>query len=392
MDRPDAFNLEKNQDSRGGLITSDSEDKEQDSRGDLNNGQAAEFVSSPPIIVELATNEIQPFQIIPDYDSSTNSPYPIVVKSPTSCHCIDGWDNVESALIQNQPTLTCHVFYIPEYCETEIAIRKVSIRTMPQGGTCSYAELVRNAGILFKMLLASSENPVVFSHGGQRKGPSYAENTENDVRKLLANRLGKSVTTISKYLNHGEFLNDEAKEALITAGAEKKFFEAAQPYKQKIISKLRSAQNSETDITAAVSESMLVLLKAFQANKSQQSISVNHADQNAYQPVQNEGTPPLPATSPDLTSRSSFNPQKIFQPWNGNNLAVEEHQITEHEVRREIKTVGSELMEMIDRDDLTAHQIAELISAQMVRLAKLFQQLKHLDNLNNEKMEENDNE
>jgi hypothetical protein len=253
---------------------------------------------------------------------------------------------------------------------------------MPQGGTCSYAELVRNARILFYMLMASAENPIVFSHGGARRGAGYTENKENNVGTLLANRLGKSVTTINKYLNHSEFLNAEVIEALINAGADKEFFEAAQPYKRKVISNLKSAQKSEAEISAAVSETMLSLLREYQANKKA-GLTYNQTDQNESlsSEIQNQ---------PNLASRPVSKP-KEFSHWSGNDSAAEENQTTENDVYQEIKTVGSELINIIENKDFTGHQITEIVSAQIVRLAKLIQQLKSLDNLNTEKTEDNKN-
>jgi len=374
MDRPNAFNPEKNQDSQGGLKDS----------------QNVQTASSQSVIAELDVDKIDSFQQIPDYTSQTIAPVPIVVISPTSCSCIDGWDLIRGAKSAGCSTIACYAFYIPKHCEIEIAIRKVAIRTMPQAGTCSYAELVRNAGILFKMLIASAENPILFSHGGSRRGVDYTENQENNIRKLLANRLGKSVTTISKYLNHGEFLNAEAIDALVNVGIDKGFFEEAQPYKRKIIDDLKSTKKTEIEITTSVSEAMLVLLKAYLGNKSQ-SISVNYDDRSANHPAQNGDSSPPAATSRDLESRSSSKPQKIFRHWTGSDHQDEDHQPTENDVRREIKSVGSELIEMSDSVDLTSQQIAEIVSSQIVRLAKLVQHLKGLEDLNTENTEDKNN-
>jgi hypothetical protein len=316
MDRQIAFNPDKNQSSQGGLKYS----------------QNIKSISSQAVIAELDILKIQPFLQIPDYNCPTISPVPIVVISPISCTCIDGWDFIQKAKFAGHSKVDCHAFYIPDHCETEIAIRKVAIRTMPQGGNCSYAELVRNAGILFKMLMASTTEPVVFSHGGQRRGPSYTENGENDVRKLLANRLGKSVTTISKYLNHGEHLNNEAIEALIIAGIDKGFFEAFQPYKRKIIADLKSAQTNEIELTSVVSEAVLVVLQEYSADKQTAA---------SFTPTgQNEHSPSPSATSRDLERRSSSKPQKIFQHWNGSDHPPEELHTTENDVYREIKGVS----------------------------------------------------
>lgn len=118
MDRSSAFNLEINQDSQGGLKDS----------------QSIQTVSSKPVIAELDIKDIQPFQKIPDYTCPNTSPVPIVVISPASCTCIDGWDLKQSAKSAGSSTIACYAIYIPEHCETEIAIQKVVVRTMPQGG------------------------------------------------------------------------------------------------------------------------------------------------------------------------------------------------------------------------------------------------------------------
>jgi hypothetical protein len=190
------------------------------------------------------------------------------------------------------------------------------------------------------------------------------------------------VTTISKYLNHGEFLNSEAIDAMIKTGAEKGFFETFQPYKRKIITDQGSVQKSDAEISAAVSGAMLSLLREYQTNKNI-ALTYNQTSKNESlsSEIQNQ---------PDLASRSASKPKK-FRYWSGNSSAIEDYPATEDDVRREIKAVGSELLEMINNKNLIAHQIVEIVSSQIARLAKLIQQLKQLDNLNTEIMEVNDN-
>ena len=366
MDRQTAFNPEKNQNSQGGLKHS----------------QGIQSISSQSVIAELDIRNIHPFHQIPDYTCPTISPNPIVVISPAACNCIDGWDLIQKGKSTGVSKIVCCTSYIPKHCEIEIAIRKVAVRTMPQAGTCSYAELVRNAGILFKMLVASKGNPTVFSHGGSRRGVGYAENKENNIRILLANRLGKSVTTISKYLNHGEFLNAEAINALIKAEAEKGFFEAAQQYKRKILADLKYAHKSHAEISAAVSETILTLVREYQANK--QSVIAHH------QTVQKKNPPAKKQNQIELASGAASKP-KEFSHWNGNSSAVEENQATENDVRREIKAVASELLEISNKKDFAANQMVVIVTSQIVRLARLIHQLKQLDLLNAEEMEDRDN-
>jgi hypothetical protein len=50
-----------------------------------------------------------------------------------------------------------------------------------------------------------------------------------------------------------------------------------------------------------------------------------------------------------------------------------------------------ELMEIGDHESLSSRQISKIVLSQIVRLAKLIQQLKNLDNLNTEKSEDNKN-
>jgi hypothetical protein len=367
MDRPNAFNQWKNQDSQG----------------DLKDNQTIKSISSKAVFVELDIQNIHPFQQIPDYTNPTISPVPIVVISPASCSCIDGWDLIQSAKSAGSSTIACYAFYIPEHCEIEIAIRKIEVRTIPQGGTCSYAEMVRNAGILFNMLMTSTDNPVVFSHGGSRRGAGSTESEENNIRILLSNRLGKSVTTISKYLNHGKYLNAEAIDALIKAEVEKVFFEVAQPYKREILDNLKSAHKSDAQISTAVSEAMLFLLREYQANKKA-ALAYNQTSQNESRSSEIQ-------KQPDLANRSASK-SKEFIHWSGNSSTAEEILATGNDVRQEIKAVGTELIKVIDNKYLTAQRMVEIVSFQMVRLAKLIQQLKQLDNLNFEKTEDNKNE
>jgi hypothetical protein len=201
---------------------------------------------------ELDPRGIQPFTGIPDYLEPTRSPNPIVVKSHGICHCIDGWELVSKALAEGKTALLCYVFQASSDSPTEIALRKVAIRVLPQGGKSSYAETMRNVSIASKMLASSQENPVIYSHGGARKGSNFTSNREENIRLVLSERLEKSVTTISKYLNHAEYLTDEAISALVHGGADKGFFEDAQVVKRKILVNLKSSGATEQEVSAQV--------------------------------------------------------------------------------------------------------------------------------------------
>jgi hypothetical protein len=369
MDADPAFTPIKDQNSRGGLITLDPEEKEQDSRGGSKTSEAVKFVTNRPILAELATHEIQPFQIIPDYESSTISPYPIVVKSPSSCHCIDGWDKVEFSTARNQTTLTCHVFYIPEYSETEIAIRKVAIRTMPIGGICSYAELVRNANILFNILLACSENPVVFSHGGARRGPAYADNREDNIRSLLAERIGKSITTINKYLNHGEYLNEETMGEILTSGEGKKLFEAAQRNKRILIKNMKSDEKSEDEIAAEISKQMISWLKEYQSTGE---IKTDFG-------VEQE--PESPDDGSLAVNKTTAEKQAHLNPWQGIREEKNDGGPTFESVRDEYRTIGEMAIKDTEDQELTLNKLELSTKESIQKLAAVLQKIKALQAL-----------
>jgi O6-methylguanine-DNA--protein-cysteine methyltransferase len=371
MDRQIALTPDKNQDPQGVLITLDSQNKEQDSRGDLKYSQINQSISSQPVIAELDIPEIQPFQYIPDYTCPTISPHPIVVISPTSCHCIDGWDLIQKAKSTDKSKIACHIFYIPEYSETEVAIQKVAIRTMPIGGTCSYAELVRNANILFNMLLASSENPVVFSHGGARRGSAYAGNREDNIRVLLAERLGKSITTINKYLNHHEYLSEETMCEILASDEGKKFFEEAQRNKRILIKNMKSDEKSEEEITAQISKQMISWLKEYQ---STEEIKTDFG-------VEEE--PDSPDNENFATNKNDKEKQADFNPWQGNSEEDNERESTFEGVRDEYKAICEMGINDTEDQELNLNKLKSSAESSIQKLAVVLQKIKALQVLEN---------
>ena len=247
-----------------GTVGNDSGPEDQSSPGVLNDLQPGQFVTTSEEIAELPIESIQPCRNIPDYRDLTESPLPIVIQSPDACHCIDGWNLVERAQSEGSSTIRCLVFSIERHSENELAIRKVAIRTKPVGGTCSYAELVRNICRLFIILYESADDPVVYSHGGNRRSADFAGKRENNIRSVLSERLGKSQTTINKYLQHGEHVSDDVFNRLIDANAPKGFFEATQKEKQRYASELESRQSASDEIIRHVSAKLLDWLRNWQ--------------------------------------------------------------------------------------------------------------------------------
>ena len=232
--------------------------------GVLNHDQIGRFKTIQEDIIELPIKAIQPHRLIPDYRDPTESTLPIVVQSPVGNFCIDGWRLIDQAVASGQPVMRCAIISLQEHSDTELAIRKVEVRTKPRGGTCLFAESVRNTSILAKILVDEIENPIVFSHGGARRGGNYTNNKEDDLRQVLSERLGKNRSTINDYLYFGRQLNDEAMDTLIAQKASKAFFEKARINKRILIKGLESDGVTFEDITTEVSRKMIEWLGEYQ--------------------------------------------------------------------------------------------------------------------------------
>jgi hypothetical protein len=185
------------------------------------------------------------------------------VQSPKGFHCIDGWRLIQQAIAEDQQAIRCSILYMQEHSVTELAIRKVEARTKPRGGTCLFAELVRNTSILAKYLMDEMENPIVFSHGGARRGENFNNNKEDDLRQVLSKRLGKSRGKINDYLHFSRYLTDEAIDTLVTQNTGRAFFEKARINKRILIKNMKSDEVEEREITSTVSNKMLEWLDEY---------------------------------------------------------------------------------------------------------------------------------
>ena len=348
-------------------VGNDSEDENQNSPGVLNDSQSGLFVTTGEEIVELPIASIRPCRNIPDYRDKTESTVPIVVQSPDACHCIDGWNLIEQAQAEGNSTVRCHVFKIYRHSETELAIRKVAIRTKPLGGTCSYAELVRNTCRLFTILCESADDPVVFSHGGNRRGADFGGKRENNIRSLLSERLGKSQTTINKYLQHGEYVSDDAFSELIDSNAPKGFFEATQKEKHRYASELTSQQTASDEIIRLVSAKTLDWLQTGQT-----------PIETVILPPERAIEPQAPATQP-APSRIESNPQSRqpceFRTPEAPEPRTDDFESTEDDIRSQFRRIGSELMTIANNDEASDEQQITILRDQIARLASILQHL-----------------
>jgi hypothetical protein len=342
--------------------------RNQSASGVLKDSSQAENHPFEKSIEPLEIVNIQHSLIIPDFIDPTRSPYPIIVRSPSSIQCIDGWELIEETQRKGETSLTCEIIHIQRDSEIEVAIWKASVRTMPTGGRCIYPEEVRNTCRLFMMLFDSTEDPVVFSHGGARRGDSYTILRENNIRLVLEDRLGKKPKTINKYLNHGQFISDEAMQDLINARVKKGFFEAIQKDKQRLIDELTSEQKSPDEIVKAVSDRVLSRLESFQA-----------VDPTEIVITQTEPVEP-PAT--EIQSPQNVVPPPSVKPikhkhWPGNPSAVLEKQLTEDQICQEFIAIGRLLIETAENKALTTQERIQIFSAPVIRQSRLIQDLKN---------------
>lgn len=325
-------------------------------------------------VEELSVSEIHHFSTIPDFTSQTRSPYPIIVKNPSGTYCIDGWEFIEQASEQNLLAITCEVIHVSTESEIEVAIWKTAVRIIPMGGGCTYAEQVRNTRKLFDLMMAAEEAPVSFTHGGVRRGAGFTDNNEVNIRHVIAERLGKHPKTIGKYLNHGEFLSDNALETLVKAEIGKGFFEAIQHYKRSLITSLKSQRNAHSQIIAAVSEAVISLLHGHRQTE-ELNIAIGQTEQN-------DSPPDKPQTQQHEEHAKPPKPRAL-KPWRGNDSALQERSPTADEIFVEIKSVGSLLIQLAERKDLAIQQRIEILSAHIIALSRSLQQLTHLKNQQN---------
>lgn len=341
--------------------------KHQNSQRVLKKAQIGRFRTIHEEIVELPIESIQPCPFIPDYREPTKSTLPIIVLTPAGYFCIDGFDLIELAKATGLSAVRCHVYHIKEHSDTELAIRKVEIRTRPQGGNCSFAELVLNTRLLEQIILKETENPIVFSHGGARRGKNFTNDKDNDLREILAERLGKKRTTINQYLNLGNNLNLDALSSMAEADTGKVFFEEVQFKKRDLIDRLENDGMTSEAITDSVSSKMLEWLDKY---RQPVKLSKNKKSQPLTPPSENQ-------TQQDETQQETPKTEK-FKHWSGNFSASQEKMPTEDEVCLQLKGIASTLAEVADNKDLTVQQRIEAASAQIIQLSMLIQELKHL--------------
>ena len=216
-----------------------------------------DFTTRWESIEDLDAQKIQPFELIPDYLEPTSLLYPLVVKTPDTITCIEGWSMVQKARKEGQAVIRCYVHHLNMVSDIELSIRKTAIRIMPQAGEASYAEKMRNVAKTFYLIMDSNEPSIIFAHGGARRGLIFKGRRDENIRIVLAKRFGKCPTTITKYINHADYLSDEAMQVLVQAKADKGFFEDFQEAKMELVNSLKKQGVSKQEIVNRVSAEMI---------------------------------------------------------------------------------------------------------------------------------------
>jgi len=339
--------------------------------GVLNDSQIGRFKTHYEEVAELPIELIKICPIIPDYRDPTESIHPIILHTSKGYHCIDGWHYIEQAQSEGQSRIRCHIYHITHHSDTELAIRKAAIRVMPQGGKCCYAELVRNTHRLYQVLQDTqdtSDGLVLFTHGGARRGIDFSDSRDNNIRAVLANRLGKSQTTINKYLQHGDGLTDAAMEELIDFDANKKFFEAIQAPKHSLVATQKAGQKDPVAIAEAISNQVMQWLaesripdppltteqerpKTERSGHSERPTSSGnlHPTSRPRIPENGPGNSPSPVSAPFPTSGAS--------------------------VAAELKSIGETLINIAEDQELPIPEQIESIQTLVIELSRLLSRL-----------------
>ena len=361
------------------------EAENQDSPGVLKDERTGRFNTTRQDIAELPVTSIQQCPLIPEYKDPTESTLPMVVHTPEAFVCIDGWNLVDQARAEGQTTVRCHVYQIQEHSDTELALRKAAIRTKPVGGTCCYAERVRNTKLLAELLMDEMENPTVFSHGGGRRGANFTNNREDDLREVLSERLGKDRNTINSYLNYGRFLTNEIMEMLVAQNTGRAFFEKALVNKRFLIKNLESEGLDRVTITNRISTKILDWYKEYQDSGDIKTDfgETERSAETAATATEEEGDPttasPSASTSTDADENRSeegntFN-HKSPDPGNKTPVMPKIEDVTPL-----IQTAVESLSSIFDQTTVNYDQAIETIDEQIRQLATARQMLADIKN------------
>jgi len=319
-------------------------------------------------------NIIEPFNSIPDYLGETINQYPTVLSTSGRFICLDGWNLIEEARLKEKGNIHCLVEVADNCPDEEIAIRKVATRILPANGKCSYLETVRNVKALYKMMMETRKNLACFHHGGRRRGGEFINNKEENVRLILAARLGKAPGTISKYLNHGEYLSDDTIPMLMTAIPDqivkpnKQFFEKAQSNKNKILMELKSEGMSEDEITENLS---CCVQQMFEEYKRTGDIR-NYVSTQNITAEENTLTEEIPQENGDNSISNKFL-SKTFSYYPGNETPQDIISFHPDDIKEKLAVIGKRLIDISGSQSAGIDEIAATVTNSIMALSEFLQ-------------------
>jgi hypothetical protein len=337
----------------------------------LDRKQTPDFTTLSESIEDLDLAQLRHFAHIPDYREASRVAHPVIVKTPTGGYCIEGWELIEKAKSEGKMRLTCHIYRIRDHSAIELALRKVSIRTLPQGGKEAYAETVRNMRLLSAILSVSHEDPALFSHGGPERGRSFTSNTEDNVRTLLSQRLGKSVATVNEALVHGEYLNEEALQELIELEADEGYFKEAQKRKRFLVKNLRHEGWRDEEIAARISREMIRMFEEYRERGRILTLPPTERE------GEGQGRSRERARERQKGARE-VKKSKRFAHWTGNKEHHGARRVTMESIKGEAANVAKKLVELAGDRGIGLDREIETVRSVFVRVAQIFEDLKFL--------------
>jgi hypothetical protein len=333
-------------------------------RGLIDQHQQSDLETIGEKYENLEIEAIQNFTSIPDYETPTDSQCPIVTRTPHGCFCLDGWNLIETAKSNGKCSIDCAVIDLAEHSDEELAIRKTALRVKPRGGTASYAEIMRNVKRLEEMLLASNNDLRTLGHGGTRRGEEFVNNKHENVIKVLALRLGKSISTIKQYLSHARYLSEEMLNILATRGINKDFFEKANANKTATLTRLKSNRKPDGEITDQISNYMLAWLQDYEQHKKIERVWEEVEVSSPDESQEERNLRPAP-----VEIKVEQKEEKIFNPWRGNPEEFENDSF--EQLKRETDDLAKRLLDAVVLED------PNLFYERILEEAPRFHQISH---------------
>lgn len=330
--------------------------KDQDSYGDLISTQDSEDCTYPSHerFEDVPIESIQGISSLPDYSQKTASPHPILARTPEGYFCLDGPSLIASARDAGQESIRCYVSDLSDHSEEELALRKAAVRERAPGGEPLYAERVRNVRILFD-ILSQSPNVRVYGHGGDRRGHCYQEqNIVDNVITVIAERLGKSTTTINMLRSFGEHLGEPTLERLVQEKVTKDFFEKVNANKRACLKCFEHEEKSPDEIARLISGNMLEWLGEYKETRKVETVFPQRQDQDQ----QNDGQETTDENSNNQPA-SNEPPPEILDHWTGND--TQEPEITFESLKNEAIALCDDLRNHLAESELQLGRFCELV-------------------------------